>query len=89
MQPRKHIRRIDLAQLRANVTMLRDSLPAGTQLLAVVKINIANMSLCRDRRGGDALMVIETDEKIPPVARALIGELENIKSMTYYEKEDT
>ena len=39
--------------------------------------------------GGDALMVIETDEKIPPVARALIGELENIKSMTYYEKEDT
>lgn len=60
-----------------------------TQLLAVVKINIANMSLCRDRRGGDALMVIETDEKIPPVARALIGELENIKSMTYYEKEDT
>ena len=60
-----------------------------TQLLAVVKINIANMSLCRDRRGGDALMVIETDEKIPPVARALIGELENIRSMTYYEKEDT
>ena len=59
-----------------------------TQLLAVVKINIANMSLCRNRRGGDALMVIETDEKIPPVARALIGELENIKSMTYYEKED-
>ena len=37
MQPRKHIRRIDLAQLRANVTMLREALPAGTALLAVVK----------------------------------------------------
>ena len=37
MQPRKHIRRIDLAQLRQNVTLLKQSLPAGTQLLAVVK----------------------------------------------------
>lgn len=60
-----------------------------TQLLAATKVNIANMSLCRDRRGGDALMVIETDEKIPPMARALIGELDHIQSMTYYEREET
>jgi L-serine dehydratase len=58
-----------------------------TRQLAGVKINIANMSLYRDRRGGDALMVIEADQKIPPVARALIGELRSVKDMTYYEKE--
>lgn len=58
-----------------------------TRELADVKVNIANMSLCRDRRGGDALTVIETDQPIPPVARALIGELRSVKNITYYEKE--
>jgi L-serine dehydratase len=58
-----------------------------TRQLAGVKINIANMSLYRDRRGGDALMVIEADQKIPPVARTLIGELRSVRNMTYYEKE--
>lgn len=61
---------------------------AVTQQLADMKINIANMSLCRSRRGGDALMVIETDQKIPPAARMLIGEISSVKSVTYYEKED-
>ena len=58
-----------------------------TRELANVRIKIATMSLCRDRRGGDALMVIETDQKIPPVARLLIRELRGIKHVTYYEKE--
>ena len=61
---------------------------AVTQQLADMKINIANMSLCRSRRGGDALMVIETDQKIPPVGRMLIEEMGSVKSITYYEKED-
>lgn len=56
--------------------------------LSSAKINIANMSVCRDRRGGDALMVIETDQKVPPVVRVLIGELRGIRSLTYYEKEE-
>lgn len=59
-----------------------------TRELADVKVNIATMSLCRDRRGGDALTVIETDQKVPPVARAFIGELRGVKSITYYEKEE-
>lgn len=56
--------------------------------LSNAKINIANMSLCRSRRGGDALMVIETDQKVPPVVRQLIGELPGVKGLTYYEKEE-
>lgn len=72
------VRHQDIAGEVANVT----------RELADVKINIANMSLCRDRRGGDALMVIETDQKIPPVARVFISELRGVKNLTYYEKED-
>ena len=59
-----------------------------TRALSSAKINNANMSVCRDRRGGDALMVIETDQKVPPVVRVLIGELRGIRSLTYYEKEE-
>lgn len=59
-----------------------------TRELSNAQVNIANMSLCRDRRGGDALMVIETDQKIPPVVRLLIGERRGVKGLTYYEKED-
>lgn len=72
------IRHQDIAGEVANVT----------RELADVKINIATMSLCRDHRGGDALMVIETDQKIPLVARTLISELRGIKKVAYYEKED-
>ncbi len=58
-----------------------------TRELSAARINIANMSVCRDRRGGDALMVIETDQKVPPVVRMLIGEMPGVR-VTYYERED-
>ena len=51
-------------------------------------INIANMNLCRDRRGGSAIMVIETDEKVPPVVMQFLKEYTGISHITYYEKED-
>ena len=56
--------------------------------LSRAKVNIAGTSLCRDRRGGDALTVMETDQKIPPVARLLIGEISGVKRVTYYEREE-
>lgn len=59
-----------------------------TRELVNVRVNIANMSLHRSRRGGDALMVIETDHKVPPAARALILQLPCVHSLTYYERED-
>lgn len=69
MQPRKHIRRIDLAQLRANVTMLRDSLPAGTQLLAVVKADAYGHGMAHIARealvaGATHLAVAITEEGV-------------------------
>ena len=55
--------------------------------LSVSGINIANMSLNRDRRGGDALTVVETDQKIPQDALERIRVLYGVLSATYYEKE--
>lgn len=59
-----------------------------TRELSRAKINIANMSLCRNRRGGNVLMVIETDERVPPVVRELLGELPGVARLTSYEKGD-
>lgn len=56
--------------------------------LSLAKINIANMSLYRHKRGGAVLMIIETDQFVPPVVRVLIQEMDGIERLTYYEKED-
>lgn len=72
------IRHQDVAGEVANVT----------RELAAEGVNIANMSVCRAKRGGDALMVIETDHKIPGDVITRIAGLKNIHQATYYEKED-
>lgn len=59
-----------------------------TRELSRARVNIANMSLCRARRGGMALTVIETDQKVPPVVQQLIRELPGVESLTYYQKEE-
>ena len=48
---------------------------AVTAMLSEHKVNIAQMSLYRDRRGGHAVMVIETDEPIPA------GDLDHLRQM--------
>lgn len=58
-----------------------------TRQLSRANVNIANMSLCRSRRGGAVLMVIETDQTVPLVVRQLIEELPGVARLTYYEKE--
>ena len=59
-----------------------------TQALTLAKVNIANMSLHRSVRGGSALMVIETDERVPESIISLLDNLSGILHITYYEKED-
>ena len=61
---------------------------AMTSILSQVHINVANMSVNRHRRGGDALMVIETDQHIKPRQVEFLSELPGILSVTYYDKED-
>jgi L-serine dehydratase, iron-sulfur-dependent, beta subunit len=64
------------------------SVAAITSILSQVHINVANMSVNRPRRGGDALMVIETDQHIKPRQVEFLSELPGILSVTYYDKED-
>lgn len=64
------------------------TLAAVTTILSQLRINVGNMSLCRHRRGGDALMVIETDQHIKPNQVAFLRELPGVLSVTYYDKED-
>lgn len=64
------------------------SAAAITSILSQVHINVANMSVNRHRRGGDALMVIETDQHIKPRQVEFLSELPGILSVTYYDKED-
>ena len=64
------------------------SVAAITSILSQVHINVANMSVNRHRRGGDALMAIETDQHIKPRQVEFLSELPGILSVTYYDKED-
>ena len=54
-----------------------------TSMLSHKSVNIANMSLYRDKRGGRAVMVVETDQPIPEEALRWLEHLEGILQVTY------
>ena len=64
------------------------SVAAVTSILNQLRVNVANMSVHRHKRGGDALMVIETDQHIKPKQVEFISELPGSLGVTYYDKED-
>lgn len=53
------------------------------EILSQKNINIATMQLFRDKRGGYAVMVIETDQTIPPQAISWLGNLDGIIKVTF------
>lgn len=54
-----------------------------TSMLSHKSVNIATMQLYRDKRGGYAVMVIETDHPVPPESVKWLERLEGIKKVTY------
>lgn len=58
-----------------------------TSMLAHKCVNIATMQLYRDKRGGYAVMVIETDQDIPAQALLWLEHLEGIIKVTYINLE--
>ena len=54
-----------------------------TSMLSHKSVSIANMSLYRDKRGGRAVMVVETDQPIPEEALRWLEHLEGILKVTY------
>ena len=61
---------------------------AVTTILNQFRINIANMSMWRQKRGGESLMIIETDQHVSPQQVEFIGTLPGVTAITYYDKED-
>lgn len=59
-----------------------------TSMLSHKSVNIATMQLYRDKRGGYAVMVLETDQGIPKEAIAWLAHLEGILKVTYINCEE-
>ena len=61
---------------------------AVTTILSQFRVNIANMSMWRHKRGGESLMIIETDQHVKPEQVDFIGQLPGVLSIIYYDKEE-
>lgn len=59
-----------------------------TGTLSMKNVNIATMHLYRDKRGGFAVMVLETDQTIPEEAISTLKELKGIKKVIYINVEE-
>ena len=59
-----------------------------TSMLSYHHVNIATMQLYRDKRGGYAVMVIETDQAVPEISIEHLNGLEGILKVTYINTED-
>jgi L-serine dehydratase len=59
-----------------------------TSMLSHKSVNIATMQLYRDKRGGYAVMVLETDQGIPKEAISWLAHLEGILKVTYINCEE-
>ena len=51
-------------------------------------INIANMSLVRDRRGGSVMTIFEIDQPVPAAELEQLKTVPQVLGVIYYEKED-
>ncbi len=56
-----------------------------TSMLAHKSVNIATMNLYRNKRGGYAVMVIETDQHVPDDAIAWLHRVEGVIKVTYLD----
>lgn len=54
-----------------------------TSLLTAERLNIAGMRVFRSRKGGNSIMIIETDGAIDSALAEVIGRLPNINSSTF------
>ena len=59
-----------------------------TSMLGHKSVNIATMQLYRDRRGGNAVMVIECDQEVPVEAIKWLRKLEGVVKVTYLSMEE-
>ena len=56
--------------------------------LALARVNIANMSMHRSAKGGNVMMIIETDDPVPGYIVELIEKQPGILQVIHYKRED-
>ena len=56
-----------------------------TSLLSKQNINIATMKIQRDKRGGNAVMIIECDQVVPSEVLELLYNAEGVNKVTYID----
>lgn len=59
-----------------------------TSMLSHKSVNIATMQLFRDKRGGYAVMVLETDQPVPRESIQWLEHLEGVIKVTYIDGEE-
>ncbi len=65
----------------------RGNLADVTNALALAGVNVANMSMSRSSKGGNVMMIIETDDPAPDFIVQLIERQPGILQVIHYEKE--
>lgn len=59
-----------------------------TSILGKLSVNIATMHIYRDRRGGNAVMIIECDQEVSKEAIDLLKNAEGVMKVTYLSMEE-
>jgi len=59
-----------------------------TSILSKLAVNIATMHIYRDRRGGNAVMIIECDQEVPSEAIDILKSAEGVMKVTYLSMEE-
>lgn len=59
-----------------------------TSILSKLSVNIATMHIYRDRRGGNAVMIIECDQEVPKEAINMLRNVEGVMKVTYLSMEE-
>lgn len=59
-----------------------------TTALALARVNVANMSMHRSVKGGNVMMIVETDDPIPGYIVELLEKQPGILQVIHYRKEE-
>ena len=59
----------------------------ATRMLAAENVNIATLQLYRERRGGNAVMILETDQPVEDAIAQRLRQVEGILEIRYIPQE--
>ena len=66
----------------------QSTLAAVTTALSLARVNVANMSMHRSVKGGNVMMIVETDDPIPGYIVELLEKQPGILQVIHYRKEE-